>query len=279
MSSRGTRLSSLVARLRSLSSGNRARAPATATSSERQNTAHGSRPALWPLWIVVGVGAAIAAEELMFARQSAEQNREARPARASDPVGDLGKAPCPSGTLPDQGVCIPVPAPEAAESDALEVGLELLPGRPSDYARYLTPISGHAAAANPDGGSLVRARAGAEVRALRLESQLGPTRWASLQSADPALLTLHRVQRGSSQRTYVLVYRGVDFLAPSTWTDIPDGGVIAHVGAASEPAGLRLRVRQLRRGAEGEPPLGDRLLRDSTSLECDPRNILPLTPG
>lgn len=181
--------------------------------------------------------------------------------------------------MPDHGVCIPAPPREAPEADAVEVALELLPGRPSDYARYVTPIADHEAATSPDGGSIISAPAGAEVRAIRLESQLGPTRWASLQSADPVLLTLHRVRRGSSLRSYVLAYRGVEFQAPSTWTDVPDGSVIAKVGAALKPPGLRLRVRQLRRGAQDEPALNERLIRDASSLECDPRNVLPLEPG
>jgi len=278
VSSAVSRLRSLVARVRSRLSSALSRVRASA-AARQANVVGGSRPALWPLWIVAAAGAAIAADELISRRHSSQRSTEPPPAPASTVPGDLGKAPCPSNTLPDHGVCIPVPPREAPESDGVSVALDLLPGRPSDYTRYVTPIVEHTAATSPDGGSIVRAPAGTEVRAIRLESQRGPTRWASLQSAEPVLLTLHRVQRGSSLRSYVLVYRGVEFQAPGTWTDIPDGGVIARVGGALEPAGLRFRVRQLRRGAQGEPALSERLIGDSSSLDCDPRNVLPLTPG
>jgi hypothetical protein len=181
--------------------------------------------------------------------------------------------------LPDHGVCIPVPRQEPSGDTRAETALELLPGRPSEYTRYLTPVAGHVADASADGGSIIRAPAGTEVRAIRLESQVGATRWATVQSSERLLLTLHRVQRGSSSRSYVLVYHGVEFDAPALWTDVADGSVMARIGGVLQPPGLRLAVRQLRRSTQNEPVLSERLLRDSNSIACDPRNVLPLVPG
>ena len=86
---------------------------------------------------------------------------------------------CPTDTLPDHGVCIPVPKPESNAGDEAEATLELLPGRPADYARYLTPIAEHTPAASSDGGVIVAADLGTEIRAIRLEAQIGATRWAA----------------------------------------------------------------------------------------------------
>lgn len=226
------------------------------------------------------MGAVIAADEILSRSQADRAPEvEAKGDQREGAAAERAKAPCPSDTLPDHGVCIPVPKHEGAARDDPEAALELLPGRPDDYARYLSPIAGHVAIAGPDGGSIVLAAPGTEVRSIRLESQSGPTRWALLPGSMPVLLTLHRVQRGSSSRSYVLVYRGLEFEAPATWTDIADGAVLGRVSAALAPSGLRLRVRQLRRGEQADSTPTERTLRDSHSLECDPRNVLPFTPS
>ncbi len=235
---------------------------------------------LRPLWIVALVVAVLATDEIVsrwrLARREDVETREKKDTTSSVAAE---KAPCPSDTLPDHGACIPVPKPEAAADDDAEAALALLPGRPDDYRRYLSPIAGHAPAAGPDAGALITAPIGTEVRSIRLESQSGATRWALLPGSVPVLLTLHRVQRGSSSRSYVLIYRGLELSAPAAWTDIADGAVLGRVGGSLTPPGLRLRVRQLRRGTQPEELPTERTLRDSHSLECDPRNVLPFTPS
>jgi hypothetical protein len=239
-------------------------------------------PSLRPLWIVALVAAVLATDEMVSRRQLGRfRNGEPNQGQlAMSAPADSAKAPCPSQTLPDHGVCIPVPKPEASAHDDVEATLALLPGRPDDYRRYISPIVGHIAAPGQDEGAIITAAIGTEVRSIRLESQSGATRWASLPGTVPVLLTLHRVQRGSSSRSYVLVHRGLEVNAPpAAWTDIADGSVLGRVSDALTPPGLRLRVRQLRRGAPAESAPTQRTLRDSHSLECDPRNVLPFTPS
>jgi hypothetical protein len=235
---------------------------------------------LRPLWIVALVAAVMATDELVCRKRSTRvQGVESGEELDGPSPAAADTAPCPTDTLPDHGVCIPVPKPEAAAREDAEAALALLPGRPDDYRRYVSPIEGHVPAASPDAGAIVSAAIGTEVLSIRLESQSGATRWALLPGSVPLLLTLHRVQRGSSSRSYVLIHRGLEVNAPAAWTDVPDGAVLGRVDTSLTPPGLRLRVRQLRRGTQVEESPTDRTLRDSHSLECDPRNVLPFAPS
>jgi hypothetical protein len=185
---------------------------------------------------------------------------------------------CPPQQLPDDAVCLPVPPVEELEAVA-SAPLELLPGRAPDYARYLTPIANYPAAAAAEGlGLFVAAPRGVPVTALSLEAQSGPTRRWVTAGTPPRLLTLHRVERSSSMRTYVLAYDGIAFDTGPGLQEIVVGTPLGRVAGGRGVTGVTLRVRQLRRGVEPEDLPPERLLLDASSIVCDPRNVLPLAP-
>jgi hypothetical protein len=233
-------------------------------------------PALWPLAIAAAAAAVAVvvwrqplAEPVPPPRAGAATTRGAIPASAVD---------CPPQQLPDDAVCLPVPPVEGLEAVA-SAPLELLPGRAPDYARYLTPIANYPAAAAPEGlGVFVAAPRGVPVTALSLEAQSGPTRRWVTAGVPPRLLTLHRVERSGSMRTYVLAYEGIAFDATPGMQEIVVGTPLGRVAAGTGVTGLTLRVRQLRRGVEPEDLPPERLLLDASSITCDARNVLPLEP-
>ncbi|HTV20844.1 MAG TPA: hypothetical protein VMG12_19300 [Polyangiaceae bacterium] len=240
-------------------------------------------PALWPLAIVAvaaGVGAYV------WWRPSAGVGRtdvasapavasSAPPLAAPSPTGN----DCPASQLADDGVCVPVPPPEDT-SPVASAPIELLPGRTPDFARYVTPIANYPAAAAPEGlGLLVAAPRGVPVTAVSLEAQSGQTRRWVTATVPPRLLTLHRVERSGSTRTYVVAYAGVAFDTTPGIAEVAVGTPLGRVAAGPGITGLTLHVRQLRRGVEPENVAPERLLLDSSSLACDPRNVLPLEPA
>jgi hypothetical protein len=97
-------------------------------------------------------------------------------------------------------------------------------------------------------------------------------------TSPPRLLTLHRVERSGATRTYVLAYEGLSFDALPAASDIPVGTPMGRVSPGRGVTGLGLSVRQLRRGVDPENTPPERLLLDSSSLACDPRNVLPAKP-
>lgn len=235
-----------------------------------------SRPLL-----VAAAATALIAVDAAVPRSSATPRVSSLPPPTAPAAIPVSPPPCPSGTLPDHGLCVPVRQPEPTP-DAL--ALDLLPGRPEDPARYATPVADGVAAPLPGGSDWhVAARAGVYVHAIALESQVGDARRASIGEPQPQLLTLHRVERSGAQRLYVVSYSGVDVeasaaAAGATWTKVTTGTRIARISSAPPPIGLRFHVRQLRRGVDAERTAPERLLRDSHSVPCDPRNVLPLRP-
>jgi hypothetical protein len=233
-------------------------------------------PALWPLAIAA---AAASIAVIVWRRSPPEPVQPARSRAVSASATIPGSGlDCPPQQLPDDAVCLPVPPVEGLEV-AASAPLELLPGRAPDYTRYLTPIANYPAAAAPEGlGVFVAAPRGVPVTAVSLEAQSGPTRRWVTAGAPPRLLTLHRVERSGSMRTYVLAYDGIAFDTTPGMQEIVVGTPLGRVAAAGGATGLTLRVRQLRRGVEPENLPPERLLLDASSITCDPRNVLPLEP-
>lgn len=190
-------------------------------------------------------------------------------------------ASCPAGTLPDQGVCIPVPPAEAVLAVST-TQLGLMPGRAEDYGSYLTPISAYPATPADDGlGVLIPAPPRTLVTLISLEHQLGSARRIILPGPEPRLFTLHRVSRHAVTRTYLLGYEGLTFDPNAPEADLPVGTPLGRVSSSPSRGrtALRLTVRQLRRGANPERLPPQRLLSDAVSLACDPRNVLPAKPA
>lgn len=233
-------------------------------------------PSLWPLLIVVGAAAVGVFEWLR--PPAAARGAAAAGERPPDAVARPALA-CPDDQLPDDGVCIPVPPPAEATAEG-PTAMELLPGRSASYTRYVTPIAAYPAGPPPQGlGLFVAAPRGVPVTAISLEAQVGPTRRWVTPTSPPRLLTLHRVDRAGAPRTYVLAYDGVTFDGAPGSTEIDVGTPLGRVAPASGITGLGLTARQVRRGVDAESVRPERLLLDSSSLACDPRNVLPLKPG
>lgn len=233
------------------------------------------------LLVTVTAGGAWLAFRALAVPQDVPQDMPKQPSPATETPasGALqdGGAPCPSGMLPDYGICIPVPARAEGPTDSIGAIIGLLPGRPEDRSRYVSPIAGRAASSGPDAATLfITAAPGTAVKALALEGQSGSTRRAAT-SAGARLLTLHEVRRPGS-RSYILIHEGLTFTAPAVWEDVAPGAVLGHVSAGSSSTGLRLTTRQLRRGVDATRVTLERLLRDSHSIPCDARNVLPLEP-
>jgi len=233
---------------------------------------HAPRP-LWPLL------AALAAGALGVAEWWAGRDGEPPRAPAADPAPAPAEAPpCPPEHLLDDGVCVPLPPPETREPESSS-RLELLPGRPPEHARYLTPIAGRPATASKSGlGVFVAAPRGTPVMAIALEAQVGPARRLLLGGAPPRLLTLHRVERAGAPRAYVLIYDGVSVEPSGEPSELPVGTPLGRVAPAPVP-GLGIEVRQLRRGVDLGSLVAEAALLDSSSLICDARNVLPLKPA
>jgi len=154
-----------------------------------------------------------------------------------------------------------------------------MPGRPENYARYQTPLRSALKGVSVGGSVFFAAPVGTAVDVVALESQTGPVR--KLPSAPPPapLLTLHHVTRSGATRTYLLSYEGLAADTPEGPLDLVAGAPLGRiVSAAGLTPGLRLGVRELRRGVDPEQVPVERLLGDSHSVECDPRNVLSLRP-
>lgn len=233
-------------------------------------------PAFWPLAIAaaaVGVG--------LFEGWRSRGEPPPAPLAAATTAASAAASglDCPPQQLPDNGVCLPVPPMEDQRAPA-SAPLELLPGRAPDYGRYVTPIANYPAAAAPDGLRLfVAAPRGVPVTVVSLEAQLGPARRWVTSTSPRRLLTLHRVERSGSTRTYVLAYEGVAFDTAPGIREVVVGTPLGRVAGGAGITGLTLQVRQLRRGLEPENVPPERLLLDASSLACDPRNVLPLEPA
>ncbi len=227
------------------------------------------------------VSAAIAAlAALESSRPPSPADEQSSASASGPPTATVEPRPsCPVDTLPDQGVCIPVPRDARIEPTAPQQ-LELLPGRAEDYARYLTPLPAHVAiSAGLRPGIFIAAPAGTPVSVINLESQVAATRRVTLRAPHHRLLTLHRTLRNGAARAYLLSYDGVTFDHQAPDAELVVGASLGEIQARPGVTGLTLSVRQLRQGINPDQVAVERLLRDSHSLVCDPRNVLPPNPS
>ena len=172
----------------------------------------------------------------------------ANPVRTRELVASatLPDAPCPAGTLPDNGICIPVPTEQDGEGSALlaehnhhrtkhgEVAeydqIPRNPERPKDYRLYrypVEPLAGQSLLMSgydlhlPDesqrrggklkaighGGIDLAQRRGTEIHLVTLEHQSGPTE--VLYNGwlfGNSVVTLHRVKEAGQVRDYLLIF-------------------------------------------------------------------------
>jgi murein DD-endopeptidase MepM/ murein hydrolase activator NlpD len=162
------------------------------------------------------------------------------------PLTLFDRAQCPSDTIEDNGVCIPVPDPEETERDALVAERNVhrtrsglwteyeqiprQPDRPRDYQLYrypVTPLAGQSLMmsgfdldrpnaaqrrgprlkAVGHGGIDLAQRRGAEVRLVTLEHQKGPAEVVFLGWLfGNTVVTLHQIREAGSDRQYLAIH-------------------------------------------------------------------------
>jgi murein DD-endopeptidase MepM/ murein hydrolase activator NlpD len=196
-------------------------------------------------FVRAAVLAAIALVVARLAERGLAETETATPTESSAKLAAL-EVPCPAGSLPDDGACIPVPLGTVRGGPALEATrdehrdrlgrlqqydhIPLRPERASDYRRYRLPIpvpatgplvsSGHDRHL-PDseqrrganlgevghGGVDLGAPRGTAVRAVSLEHQTDPS--SLLFAGDlfgTTVVTHHRVREGAGVREYLVLY-------------------------------------------------------------------------
>jgi hypothetical protein len=225
--------------------------------------------------------AVVAAFAALGARSVRESLRGgARPEAARSAL----RAPCPAGALPDDGVCVPVPASPRPPEREVAQGIPRRPDRDSDYGHYELPVPGdrgpsvEASGALPgaDGraplsGILIRVATGTAVSALGLEGQEGNAR---VVYADPlaqgTLVTVHTVRERGRQKEYLVVFGNVaraSVLAPNA--ELAPG---TGVGVTAREV-LSLDVRLVRAGIDVWTLPPDALTGEYSSISVDPRNV------
>jgi hypothetical protein len=231
------------------------------------------------------LGAAIAASILALAALGRHARRAATPDRTR-PVGAAPSARaalCPAGTLPDEGVCIPVPRRVAlaprAPADA-EGRIARRPDRPADYLRYVLPFEARAVEAPSLGGDdgglspgsvVLVTPAGTVVHALTLEGQDGP---ATALFAGPlvglTVVTQHVVETGGRRRVLLVVLGNLATVSVVAHATVSGSDVLGTTGGTP----LSLAVRAVRDGIDVDALSGPELLDDANSVPEDARNVL-----
>ncbi len=237
-----------------------------------------------PLVVAAALAAAAAAVAALAGRTP--RVTFAGPPRASSSATALAPSLCPPGSLPDNGVCIPVPAPErAAPGAATTERIPRRPDRPPEYTRYALPVEHVASVAElgdrvaPDGGALpsgigLAVDPGASVTAPALDGQEGPARVAYAGPLwGPTLITLHTVRERGEPHRYLVALGRLGTLKPrAAGDDVAPGAELGKTGASE----LILETRLLRPGIDPRPLSAAALLSDASSAPTDPRNVLSL---
>jgi len=235
--------------------------------------------------------AALVAAVLAVAALGGRLARSRPPASspAAHAPASAASAECPPRTLPDDGVCIPVPeAPATAETPIRRTLYEdrifRRPDRPADYYRYRLPFASRPArfapAANaldggvPPAGLLVTTARGSAVRAVRLDGQTGPTTLLYAgRLVGASAVTEHVVTRKDGARTVLLVFG--DLAAPpvlAPHAQLSEGAALGTAG--SRPVYFEARV--CRTGVEPRTLPPDQILNDAFTVSEDVRNVLSL---
>jgi hypothetical protein len=201
---------------------------------------------------------------------------------------------CPAGSLPDESVCIPVPAPagSAAAGGRSVARIPLQTDRSSDYARYSLPLPAAPqarvswarddAAFATDAGAQLPGLAlwtapGTPVVARALNGQQGAaTAVFSGRIVGATLVTYHVVRQGGQGDVRQEYLVGMGNLGagdlPAPRISLDDGVTVAKTGGRP----LYLDVRLLRPGVDPWSLPPDALLDDASSVSVDARNVYPL---
>lgn len=235
---------------------------------------------------VLGAGARIASPPESPAPSSAPSTASAD--------GPQYEVPCPPGQLPDEGICIPVPAPgELLTPPSGPPRADLVPlraGRPPEFERYRLPLAPAEGTAQgtvsvqeettSDLGHTLRLTSpeGGAVQSLSLEGQEGPTEVVFASHGPPAwVVTAHRVTRERGVLTLLLVHSDLAEVEKALLEAMPSAPLEVQEGqrlGRASPSGFLLGLRQLRRDVKLPDAVPD--LSPDAVFPSDPRNALPL---
>jgi len=203
--------------------------------------------------------------------------------------------PCPPGSLLDNQVCVPVPAPSSSEDTAGAVGnwqiydrLPRRPDRPADPRRYRWPVTAvaafdpsplGAAGAIPLDALLLVAPIATPVTAPSLEHQRGK---AAVLYSGPLIgqtvVTEHRVLEGTQEQLYVALVGNLASIATRAGVELDARAKLGTVGDSARRgvSGLHLEIRRVRQGVDVRALQPDEFRSRAHTIACDARNVLAL---
>jgi murein DD-endopeptidase MepM/ murein hydrolase activator NlpD len=223
---------------------------------------------------------------------------------------------CPTGTLPDMGMCLHLPDDDEAPDADLSSNahrdsrgrwttydeIPRRPDRPAEYDRYRYPVpcehlcvvSGYDLD-RPDEAQRRGPRSrqvghgavdlpqpkGTLVTMVSLDHQKGD---AQVVYVGPlfgtTVVTRHTLLEGGQLRDYVLVFGHLDAAAPGVLAGalLGEGAAVGFVGDTGSPelVHLHLEARRMRDGVDVTRLGSAALVANENSVVCDPRNVLPL---
>jgi murein DD-endopeptidase MepM/ murein hydrolase activator NlpD len=179
-----------------------------------------------------------------------------------------------------------------------------LPERPADYEAYRYPIpppnGGHYSIGpydldRPDseqrrgshlthtghGGVDIMHTRGTEVRSVALEHQQGDAAVVFVGKLfGISVITKHTLHEGARLREYLVLHGHLDQAAPGLEPGaiIHEGDLLGYVGDTGSEGlvHLHLEIRQVRDGIDPASLGTQNAVRNTVSIPCDPRNVLPL---
>jgi murein DD-endopeptidase MepM/ murein hydrolase activator NlpD len=237
------------------------------------------------------VRGAIVVAALSALSRVAESVDEPEAPAADSPAGEAEplSSQCPPGTLPDRGVCIPVPtgpvghdalvAEPNAHRDRRGVWqtyeqIPRRPERPKSYRRYRLPIEplpgpafsgydldlpdaeqrrGAGFKAVGHGGLDILQKRGTEVRLVALEHQVGDAEVVHVGSLfGTTVITRHAVREGGALREYIVLYGHLEGTAPGIrrGSNAREGTLLGFVGDSGSPGAVHLHL-EVRRVRDG----------------------------
>jgi len=268
---------------------------ALAASRHKKSSASAERDWSSP-GLLLGISAALAVVAAISALHRSPPALVRGVASAS-PSASITPARCPTGTLEDHGVCIPVPAPESRPMDRERI--EKHPGRPSDFHGYSLPFADDVDfQIDPTSGGVGFVMSSAhDVVVPALERPVGPATIIALARSKPGYVTLlvetglvearpvgaSPTPRAARTHHYVVRLDHLRAIPPEleVLQRVEVGQKLGRSAVAEETGQTRveLEIRRIKpAGPEGQEllDLGDELLDPQRSTEVDPRNVLVL---
>jgi murein DD-endopeptidase MepM/ murein hydrolase activator NlpD len=230
----------------------------------------------------------------------------ARMPSASASARALVALPCPSRSIPEGDVCVPLPAEDRGrggkrDMSPARVAHEMIPrrpDRPEDPTRLSLPIPSEVpilfgfdrpgdpedeASRKNDASVDLGADRGTEVKLAPLVGQSGQAEVLAVGDLfGHTVVTLHRTEEGGHARTYLVFYGRLDAVAPDVAAEkkLDAGDVIGFVGDSGTPGfvHLHLEAREVRDEIDVHPLDMAHLVDQAVSIPVDARNVFVETP-